>query len=101
VFDLPPSLTRYFLDPCGHFNYQALLRTPDAQLVALAREMAPHERANLYNRLWGLRPTWLRRLMAEAAGVDLDRQRLRFLRILDQAEAAESAPVPMPTTAGC
>jgi hypothetical protein len=101
VFDLPPSLTRCFRDPCGRFNYRALLRTPDAQLVALARELAPHERVGLYRQLWELRPTWLQQLMAEAAGADLDRQRLRFLWILEQAETAEAALDPMPAAAGC
>jgi hypothetical protein len=96
VIDLPPSLTRHFRDRTGRFDYQALLRTPDAQLVALARGLTPHERVTLYLRLRGLRLNWLEQMLAEAAGVDIARQRLRLMRILEQADAAEAAHARMP-----
>ncbi len=91
MLPLPPSLTRHFVDASGHFAWQALLRTPDARLVAVAREMEPEERVALYRRLWGLKVSGLERFMAQAAGVDIDRQRLRFMNLLEEAHAAEEA----------
>jgi hypothetical protein len=88
VFDLPPSLTRHFLDRSGRFDYRALLRTADQQLIGLASRMPAEDRAALYGRLRGLRLTFVERLMAHSAGLDIDRQRLRFLWILEEADAA-------------
>jgi hypothetical protein len=60
--------------------------------VALARQMPPAESADLYRRLRSLRLTWLERMAAQAAGVDVEAQRRRFLRILEEA----TAPLPTP-----
>ena len=61
------------------------LRTPDEQLVAIARGIPRQECANLYHRLAGLRLTWLERVLARAAGLDADALRRRFLLILEAA----------------
>jgi hypothetical protein len=87
MFRLPPSLTRHFQDPSGRFDPLQLLRTPDEQLLHLARHMPDAERVDLYRQLARLRLGWLERMALQAAGVDLDWQRARFLRILDAAAA--------------
>jgi hypothetical protein len=92
VLQLPPSLTRHFVDPSGSFDHLALLRTPDERLVSIARQMPPQERAWLYRRLERFRPGFVERMMAQAAGVDLARQRMRFLRVLEKS----FEPVPCP-----
>lgn len=89
MFDLPPSLARHFRDPAGRIDYHALLRTPDEHLVRLARQMPEGEWADLYGRLWRFRPGFLERMMASAAGIDVELQRRRFLAVLEAA-----APVP-------
>jgi hypothetical protein len=85
MFNLPPSLTRHFQDARGRFDPVQVLRAPDDQLMRIARHMPPAERVGLYRRLCGLRLGWLERLALQAAGVDPDSQRRRFLRILDAA----------------
>lgn len=85
MFNLPPSLTRHFQDARGCFDPELVLRTPDDQLVRIARHMPPAERIGLYRQLCGLRLGWLERMALQAAGVDPDFQRWRFLRILDAA----------------
>jgi hypothetical protein len=88
MLDVPPSLRRYFLDASGRFDYRALLNTPDEDLVALARRMPPQEWARLYRQVRGLRLGFVERLMIEAAGVNVERQRRRFLWVLEQAVPA-------------
>jgi len=88
MFNLPHSLTRHFRDASGHFDYRQLLRAPDERLVAIAQTMEPGEQAELYSRLQGLRVGGLQRALARAAGVDVEAQRRRFLRILAVANAA-------------
>jgi hypothetical protein len=90
MFNLPHSLTRHFQDRAGNFDYRALLRAPDGQLLALARRLPPGEQTELYHRLQGLRLSWCQKMLAQAAGVDVDVQRRRFLRIL-RAAALEPA----------
>jgi hypothetical protein len=85
MFSLPPTLARHFCDRAGNLDYQALLRTPDGQLLELARQLSPREQMELYRRLHGLRLSWCEELLARAAGVDVDVQRRRFLRILQEA----------------
>jgi hypothetical protein len=85
MLNLPHSLTRHFRDAAGNFDYRALLRTPDYHLVALARQLPPGEQAELYCRLQGLRLSWFEKMLARAAGVDVDVQQRRFLRILQEA----------------
>lgn len=85
MFNLPPSLTRHFQDPAGHFDPLRLLRTPDDQLLHIARHLPSPEREDLYRRLHRLRPGFVERLALRAAGVDVDSQRVRFLRILEAA----------------
>jgi hypothetical protein len=87
MFDLPPTLTRHFQDPGGRFDPLRLLRTPDEQLLGIARHMPHAERADLYSRLHRLRFGLLERMALRAAGVDPDAQRVRFLRILEAATA--------------
>jgi hypothetical protein len=86
MFDLPPNLTRHFEDGSGRFNPLRLLQTPDDQLVNIARDLPFSERAALYRKLFSLRLGLLERLALNAAGVDVDSQRLRFLRILEAAD---------------
>ena len=93
MVNLPASLTRHFLDASGRFDHVALLKTPDERLVAIARDMPGAEWLDLYRRLRGLRLTWFERTMARAAGIDIDAQRARFLRVLEQA-ADGSVPTP-------
>jgi hypothetical protein len=85
MLNLPSSLTRHFLDASGNFDYQALLQTPDHELTDLARQLPACEQAELYRRLHGLRLSWFEKTLARAAGVDVDVQRQRFLRILQAA----------------
>jgi hypothetical protein len=85
VLSLPPSLTSHFQDASGRFDYRALLCAPDEDLLTLARQMPVHELAGLYRRLRDLRLGWAQRLMAQAAGVDVDFQRSRLLRVLEAA----------------
>lgn len=99
MFDLPPSLTNHFLDRFGRFDYRALLRAPDRQLVDVARRMPAEDRVGLYCRLRRLRLTFLERLVTQSAGVDIDRQRLRFLWILEEADArAQNGPAEVSST---
>jgi hypothetical protein len=91
MFSLPCSLTRHFRDGAGNFDYQALLRAPDGLLLDLARQLSAAEYSELYRRLQGLRLNWCEQMLARAAGVDVDVQRRRFLRILRQA-ALEPVP---------
>jgi hypothetical protein len=87
MFNLPPTLTRHFQDPSGRFDPLRLLRTPDDQLVRIARHMPPSERVDLYRQLDRLRLGFLERMAMRAAGVDPESQRARFLRILEAATA--------------
>jgi hypothetical protein len=94
VFHLPPSLARHFATPDGRIDYRAVLRTPDAQLIELAREMEPDERVELYHRLRRFRLGFVEGLMASAAGVDVEAQRRRLMRVLEVAHT-EPAAVPV------
>ncbi len=85
MLDLPSSLTRYFQDTSGQFDPLRLLRTPDAQLLDIARDLSFAERVDVYSRLLHLRLGFMERLALKAAGVDVDAQRVRFLRILEAA----------------
>ena len=85
MFNLPYSLTRHFRDAAGNFDAAALLHTPDADLVALARSMPEDDLVDLYGQLLRLRMSWLERAAQRAAGVDVDAQRSRFLRVLEEA----------------
>jgi hypothetical protein len=85
MFNMPPSVARHFEDPSGRFDPLRLLRTPDDQLLHIARHMADTERVDLYRQLYGLRVGFVERLAARAAGIDVDSQRVRFLRILEAA----------------
>jgi hypothetical protein len=85
MFNLPLNLTRHFLDASGRFDPLRLLRTPDDQLVHIARDLSYPERVDLYRRLCRMRLGFLERLALRAAGVDVDSQRVRFLRILEAA----------------
>ena len=89
MIDLPPALARHFRDPVGRTDYRALVRTPDARLVALARDLTPDERARLYYRLQTLRVGFVERLAAGAAGFDPDAERRRLMRLLEVADEAE------------
>ena len=88
MFDLPVSLTRHFRKPSGKVKYRALLRSPDVHLLAIARQMHPLERAVLSQRLREFRLNWLQHALARSAGIDVDYERRRFLRILAEAEIA-------------
>ncbi|MBX9583764.1 MAG: hypothetical protein K2X87_25970 [Gemmataceae bacterium] len=92
MFDLPPSLARSFRTPDGRTDFRAVLRTPDARLVELARGMKPEERVGLYHRLRRFRLGFVESLMASAAGVDVEAQRRRLMRVLEVAhnEPAEA-----------
>ncbi len=92
MIDLPPALARHFRDPTGRNDFRALVRTPDARLVELARGLTPHERAWLYLRLQKLRVGFVESLAASAAGVDLEAERRRLMRVLEVADEAELAP---------
>jgi hypothetical protein len=85
MFHLPPNIACYFQDPYGQFDPLRLVRTPDDQLVSLARSLSPDELVGLYRQLYGARLGLVERLALRAAGVDPDRQRQRFLRILEAA----------------
>jgi hypothetical protein len=85
MFDLPPSLTRHFQHPGGQFDLLRLLWTPEDQLVRIAQHMPDTERVDLYRQRYWLRVGLVERLAARAAGVDVDSQRVRFLRILEAA----------------
>jgi hypothetical protein len=87
VIDLPPSLARHFRDPA------ALVRTPDARLVELARGLTPDERAWLYHRLTTLRVGLVEAIAARAAGIDVEHERRRLMRLLEVADEAELAAV--------
>jgi hypothetical protein len=83
MFSLPPSVTRHFEDGSGRFDPLRVLRTPDEQLLHIARHMPFADRVDLYRQLHHLRVGFVERLAARAAGVDVDAQRARFLRILE------------------
>jgi hypothetical protein len=85
MFNLPPSLTRHFQDASGTVDPLRVLRAPDDQLLHIARDMPYAERVDLYRQLDRLRVGFVERLAARAAGVDVDAQRARFLRILEAA----------------
>ena len=87
MLNLPRSLTCHFQDPRGRFDPQALLRAPDERLVAIARSMPPADRDDLRRRLRTLNPSGFQKMLLRAAGIDVDAQRCRFLRILQEAEA--------------
>ena len=87
MFNLPPSLTRHFQDATGQFDPLRLVRTPDEQLVRIARHMPHGERVDLYRQLFRLRLGWVERMAMRAASVDPESQRARFLRILEAATA--------------
>lgn len=91
MFDLPPSLARHFVAPNGRVDYRAVLRTPDARLVELARDMDPAERVELYHRLRRFRLGFFESLAASAAGVDVEAQRRRMLRVLETAHVEAAA----------
>jgi hypothetical protein len=91
VIDLPPALARHFRDPAGRTDYRAVVRTPDARLVALARDLTPDERAWLYHRLRTLRVGFVESLAASAAGFDPEAERRRLMRLLEVADEAELA----------
>jgi hypothetical protein len=91
VFELPPSLARHFRDRSGRVDFRALLRTPDDRLIAPARRMPEAEWADLYARLRRLRLGLVGELAARAAGVDVEAQRRRFLRVLEAAASAAPA----------
>ncbi|MBX9623217.1 MAG: hypothetical protein K2X82_05330 [Gemmataceae bacterium] len=93
MFPLPPNLTRHFRGPSGKLDYRAVLRAPDAQLVELARDMEPGERVELYHRLRRFRLGFFEGIAASAAGVDVETQRRRFLRILEEAHVEAAAAV--------
>jgi hypothetical protein len=85
MFQVPPSVARHFQDPSGRFDPLRLLRTPDDQLLHIARHMGHTERADLCRQLARLRVGFVERLAARAVGIDVDSQRVRFLRILEAA----------------
>lgn len=85
MFDLPPGLARHFRTPSGRLDYRALLRTPDARLVELARDLEPDERVRLYHRLRQYRLGFVEGVMASAAGVDVEAQRRRLMGVLEIA----------------
>jgi hypothetical protein len=87
MLNLPRSLTCHFQNPRGYFDHQALLRAPDERLVAIARSMPPSDRDDLRRRLCTLNPSRFQKVLLRAAGIDVDAQRVRFLRILQEAEA--------------
>ena len=95
MFDLPPSLARHFRTPSGKIDYLGLLRTPDGGLVDIARDMDPGERVRLYHRLRQHRIGFVEGMLAAAAGVDIEAQRRRMMRVLEAAhnEPAEVVPV--------
>ncbi len=89
MIDLPPALARHFRGADGRTDFRALVRAPDARLVALSRELTPDERAWLYHRLQTFRAGFVESLAASAAGFDLDRERRRLMRLLEVADEAE------------
>lgn len=93
MFPLPPSLARHFRDRSGKLDYRAMLRTPDARLVELARDMEADERVELYHRLRRFRLGFFESLAASAAGVDVEAQRRRFLWVLEEAHVEAAAAV--------
>jgi hypothetical protein len=101
MFDLPPSLARYFLDASGRVNYRALMRTPDRHLVDIARTIDHTERAGLFHRLRRMRLNWLQQAAAQAAGINVEVQRQRFLRVLIEADAPSPAETPSLCGATC
>jgi hypothetical protein len=90
MFTLPTSLARHFHDSTGHVDYQALLRTSDHELLALARGLAPAEREQLLGQLLNLRLSGSERALLHLVGIDVDAQQGRFLRILQEAAYAEA-----------
>jgi hypothetical protein len=89
------------MDASGRVNYRALVRTPDRHLVAIARTMDPAERAGLFHRLRRTRLNWLQQTVAQAAGIDVEVQRQRFLRVLIEADAPSPAETPSLCGATC
>lgn len=85
MFALPPSLAQHFRDRTGHVDYFRLLRTPDAQLVGLARQLPEEEWVSLYTQLRQYQPGLLERMAAAAAAIDIEAQRRRFIRVLELA----------------
>ena len=95
MIELPPALARHFRGPDGRVDVRALVRTPDATLIDLARDLTPDERAWLYHRLGTLRVGFVEKLAATAAGFDLERERRRLMHLLEVADAAELAAEPV------
>ncbi|MBN9519563.1 hypothetical protein J0H58_13740 [bacterium] len=93
MITLPPALARHFRAAAGQTDFRALVRTPDARLVELARGLTPDERAWLYHRLGTLRVGFVESLAATAAGFDVEHERRRLMRLLEVADEAELAAV--------
>ncbi|QDU21207.1 hypothetical protein [Urbifossiella limnaea] len=88
---LPPGFASQFRDRAGRVELRAVVTAPDARLVELARDLTPDERVRLYVQLRDLRVGFVESLAASAAGVDVERERRRLLRLLEIADAAELA----------
>jgi len=85
MFPLPPNLACHFRDGTGQVDYLRLLGTPDVRLVELVRQLPQEEWVDLYTRLRQYQPGFLERMAASAAGIEIEAQRRRFLRVLEQA----------------